>query len=173
MYLALLVSVLLLVCTEAAFKPGWTPPKCLSEKYRPSNVSIEVDNTYPGLYNPYTDSWEQGHPVMRFHVNSRETGEMVPLFIRGAGYSPIPPSKYTNYRPFDLFTSEYEYIWKRDLERIRNMSANTIRVWSWDSFRDHSAFLYCCDDPAGLDRLESICVLGHEPPRCHCIPDWK
>ena len=143
---AVVSMCILALAAEAAFKPGWVPPKCLSEKYRPSNVSIEVDTSYPGLPNPYTGTWDKGHPVLRFHVNSRETGEMVPLFVRGAGYSPIPPSKNTNYRPFDLFTAEYEYIWKRDLEKIRNMSANTIRVWSWDSFRDHSAFLDACYD---------------------------
>jgi hypothetical protein len=147
MHNIVLLACSLTLCVHAAYKPGWTPPKCLAEKLRPSNVSIEVDNTYPGLYNPYTRQWQsKAHPVYRFHVNDRKNGSMVPLFIRGAGYSPIPPSKYTNVRPFDVFTAEYEYIWKRDLDKIRSMGANTIRVWSWDSFRDHSAFLDACYD---------------------------
>ncbi|CUI14841.1 glucan synthase-like protein, putative [Bodo saltans] len=141
----LLFGLLFVSFVQAAYRPGWSPPSCLSESFRPSNVSIEVDTTFPGFIGPDESTYySSGVAVTRFHVMNKTSGKMEPFFPRGVGYSPIFPSKLTFSQPFDLFTSENEYIWKRDLARIRAMGANTIRVWSWDSFRDHSAFLDEC-----------------------------
>eukprot|EP00759_Apiculatamorpha_spiralis_P013419 PhF_6_TR2007/c0_g1_i1/m.3426 len=117
-----LIVLLSLEVVHAAYKPGWIPRDCLSTKYRPSNVSVD----------------RQG-----FHVDV-PGGISKVMTLQGVGYSPIPPSKWTFVEPFDYFTSGYSAIWKRDLPLMAAMGINTIRVWSWDFFRDHTDFLDNC-----------------------------
>ena len=132
----LLLTVVSGACVvDAAYKPGWSPPSCLSSKYKPTNVSVEVDPYYK-----FKSSKGETVSVQRFFVMS-PNGTMEPFFMRGVGYSPIPPSKYTLSRSFDMFTTEHEELWSRDLPRIKAMGSNTIRVWSWDSYRDHTGFM--------------------------------
>eukprot|EP00760_Papus_ankaliazontas_P012249 PhM_4_TR1522/c0_g1_i1/m.50012 len=107
----------------AAYEKGWAPQSCLARKYRPSNVSVDSNG---------------------FHIcTSTHCDDFV---LKGVGYSPIPPSKYTFSESFDFFTDEFEYMWKRDLPLISKMGVNTLRIWSWDSFRDHTKFLDACID---------------------------
>jgi hypothetical protein len=41
----------------------------------------------------------------------------------------------------DYFTSDYSGIYDRDLPLLRDMGANTIRLWNWNNTADHLDFL--------------------------------
>ena len=41
----------------------------------------------------------------------------------------------------DYFTSDYSFIWLRDLPLIKNMGANVLRTYGWQPDNDHTAFL--------------------------------
>ncbi|MBN1268647.1 MAG: hypothetical protein JXB04_03590, partial [Kiritimatiellae bacterium] len=62
-----------------------------------------------------------------------------PFQVRGVGYSPVPIcADPQNLPPFgDYYTAEYGGIHERDLPLIREMGANTIRLWRWDNEADH------------------------------------
>jgi len=66
-----------------------------------------------------------------------------PFTIKGVGYAPVPicidPTTTPPYG--DYFTSEYSAIYNRDLPLLRQMGANTIRLWGWNNGADHTDFL--------------------------------
>jgi len=66
-----------------------------------------------------------------------------PFTITGVDYSPAPigidPETTPPYG--DRFTSGYSSIYGRDLPVLRELGANTIRLWGWDNAADHSDFL--------------------------------
>jgi YD repeat-containing protein len=66
-----------------------------------------------------------------------------PFTIKGMGYSPVPvgvdPEITSPYG--DYFTSDYSSIYNRDLPSLRDLGANTIRLWSWNNTADHLDFL--------------------------------
>lgn len=65
-----------------------------------------------------------------------------PLLVRGICYSPIPINESAYFAPYgDYFTSEYSFIWLRDLPLIKAMGANVVRTYGWQPDNDHSAFL--------------------------------
>ena len=41
----------------------------------------------------------------------------------------------------DYFTSDYSFIWLRDLPLIKMMGANVLRTYGWQPDNDHTAFL--------------------------------
>ncbi len=62
--------------------------------------------------------------------------------IRGINYSPVPIGQDPYNPPYgDYFTSAYSAIHTRDLTQIRQMGANSIRLWIWDTEADHKDFL--------------------------------
>ncbi len=62
--------------------------------------------------------------------------------IRGINYSPVPIGQDPYNPPYgDYYTSAYSSILTRDLPQIRQMGANTIRLWIWDTEADHRDFL--------------------------------
>lgn len=68
--------------------------------------------------------------------------EGVPFTVKGVGYAPTPIGESPDDPPYgDYFTQEYRAIWERDLPLLREMGANTIRIWGWKHDADHSAFL--------------------------------
>ena len=64
-----------------------------------------------------------------------------PFIIKGVGYNPVPIRDNPNTKKKDYFTTEYAYIYNRDLPILRAMGANTIRLWGWDNSDDHTDFL--------------------------------
>jgi hypothetical protein len=126
------------------------PQSCLENRYIPSFFAVRKDHAPPGGYDSYKENPEliASYPTERiYQVSWNETAQAfnwTKFFVKGVGYSPIPPSKYTMDEPFDRFTSEYKFLWKRDLDQIRAMGVNVVRLWSWDAFRDHSSFLDEC-----------------------------
>jgi hypothetical protein len=68
-----------------------------------------------------------------------------PFYAKGVGYQPIPRGEEPkNYPNGDYFTSNYSYIYKPDLERMRAMGVNMIKIYSWYPDHDHSDFLKEC-----------------------------
>ena len=67
----------------------------------------------------------------------------VPFTTKGVGYAPVPicidPETTSPYG--DYFTSDYSSIYTRDMPLLRQMGANTIRLWGWNNAADHTDFL--------------------------------
>lgn len=67
--------------------------------------------------------------------------------MKGVGYHPVPIGHDGNLPPYgDYFThvppdDDYSGIYERDLPLIRDMNANTIRLWGWNTASDHTDFL--------------------------------
>jgi len=69
--------------------------------------------------------------------------DRAPFIIKGINYNPIPigvdpetTPPYGNY-----FTSNYSPIYERDLPLLREMGANTVRVWGYNNGADQTDFL--------------------------------
>jgi len=68
-----------------------------------------------------------------------------PYSVKAIAYSPVPVGEVVDQIPFgDYFTPDYAYIWSRDLPAIAAAGFNTLRLYSWDNTKDHSAFLDTC-----------------------------
>eukprot|EP00662_Eupelagonemidae_sp_cell21_P021194 gene21193-23923_t len=82
------------------------------------------------------------------------------LLIRGVGYSPTPPG----HEVADFFGPEHEWLWARDVARMRDMGANVVRLWVWDWARvDHTPF---------LDLLAVYADLTDPATRGRLLGDW-
>ncbi len=65
-----------------------------------------------------------------------------PFTVKGVGYSPVPIGNDPAILGHnDYFTSNYAAIYNRDLPLLRQMGANTIRLWGWNNTADHNDFL--------------------------------
>ncbi|MBI4684990.1 MAG: right-handed parallel beta-helix repeat-containing protein [Nitrospirae bacterium] len=66
-----------------------------------------------------------------------------PFNIRGVGYSPVPIGVDPETTPpyGDYFTSTYNSIHDRDLPLLREMGANTLRLWAWNNTENHLDFM--------------------------------
>ena len=66
-----------------------------------------------------------------------------PFTIKGVVYSPVPIGDDPEAAPpyGDYFTSTKKSIYSRDLPLLRQMGANTLRLWTWDRTADHHEFL--------------------------------
>jgi hypothetical protein len=66
-----------------------------------------------------------------------------PFTIKGVGYSPVPIGDDPETTPpyGDYFTSGYSSIYDRDLPLLRQMGANTVRLWGWNNTANHLDFL--------------------------------
>ncbi|MEW6347500.1 MAG: hypothetical protein AB1646_00430 [Thermodesulfobacteriota bacterium] len=55
-----------------------------------------------------------------------------PFFVKGVNYSPTPVGGSFNWSPFgDWFTARWHDIYDRDLPKLRELGANSIRVYAW------------------------------------------
>ncbi len=58
-----------------------------------------------------------------------------PFFVKGVNYSPTPVGGTFNWSPFgDWFTWPWHDIYERDLPKLRELGANSIRVYAWYAF---------------------------------------
>ena len=69
-----------------------------------------------------------------------------PFLMRGVAYSPAPTGDDPGFgEPWgDYFTSEYASIFARDLTLVREMGANTLRLYSLKTSIRHQIFLDLC-----------------------------
>lgn len=91
-------------------------------------------------------------------VGRRLLVDGLPFTVRGVGYSPVPigidPETTPPYG--DRFTSDFDFIYERDLPLLRQMGANTIRLWGWNNSANHTDFL----DQAYNDGVNPIRVIA-------------
>lgn len=80
-----------------------------------------------------------------------------PFAIKGIGYAPttIGDDPETTHPYGDYFTSDYSALYDRDLPLLRQMGANTIRLWGWNNTADHLGFL----DKAYNNGIDPIYVI--------------
>ena len=65
-----------------------------------------------------------------------------PFIVKGVGYAPTPIGQDPAFPPNgDYFTTDYHALYSRDLSLLRQMGANTIRLWGWRYDGDHEDFL--------------------------------
>ena len=65
-----------------------------------------------------------------------------PFIVRGICYSPVPINESAYFAPYgDYFTTDYSFIWLRDLPLIKAMGANVVRTYGWQPNNDHTGFL--------------------------------
>jgi len=78
--------------------------------------------------------------------------------VKGVGYSPIPIGHDPELRaPYgDYFTSDFHKIHERDFPLLRLMGANTLRIWGWQPYADHTRFL----DTAYNDGVDPIYMIA-------------
>ncbi len=62
-----------------------------------------------------------------------------PFIVRGVGYSPVPICGDPSYA--DYLDSAHHQIYERDLPLLRQMGANTVRLWGWKNSASHVDFL--------------------------------
>ncbi|KAL1511667.1 hypothetical protein AB1Y20_004957 [Prymnesium parvum] len=88
-------------------------------------------------------TWLAGAEGRRAQVVGRQLIlEGKPTMLRGVCYSPVPINQSVYFSPYgDYFTSDYSFIWLRDLPLIKAMGANVLRVYGWLLENDHSDFL--------------------------------
>lgn len=77
--------------------------------------------------------------------------------VKGVGYAPTPIGQDPAFPPNgDYFTAGYHALYNRDLNLLRQMGANTIRLWGWRYDADHQDFL----DAAYNDGVMPIYVIA-------------
>ncbi len=62
-----------------------------------------------------------------------------PFIIRAVGYSPVPICADTT--SDDYLSAANHAIYERDLPLLRQMGANTVRLWGWNNAVSHQGFL--------------------------------
>jgi len=68
-----------------------------------------------------------------------------PFFAKGMGYQPVPVGEHPNNSPNgDYFTSNYAHIYEPDVDRMKAMGVNAIKIYSWYPDKDHTPFLNYC-----------------------------
>lgn len=82
-----------------------------------------------------------------FTVNGRQIlRDGQPFQIRGVCYQPTPIGENPSTSPpyGDYFTPGYSALIARDLPLIRQLGANVVRIYGWDTTASHTAFLDAC-----------------------------
>ena len=68
-----------------------------------------------------------------------------PFYAKGVGYQPVPKGETpANFPNGDYFTSNYAHIYKPDVDKMRAMGVNLIKIYSWYPDHDHNDFLNYC-----------------------------
>ncbi|MEW6108839.1 MAG: matrixin family metalloprotease [Nitrospirota bacterium] len=139
--------------------------------YNPSGILIANSNNGPGAeesitYNVaagtyyirisgYRGSYNTAAPYILSYTFNPYAASLVvvsgsrilvngnPFTARGVVYSPVPvgDDPETTHPFGDYFTSDYSAIYDRDLSLIRQMGANTMRIWTWGNTANHIDFL--------------------------------
>jgi len=67
------------------------------------------------------------------------TGEE--LVVRGIDYFPRPNHGDLNRNSVDLFTDQYEHVWRRDIPFLQELGVNAVRLYAVDPDENHDAFM--------------------------------
>ena len=119
---------------SAAALPAGPSPTIPPTAPRPAALPAATDPLPPSPMSPPTTVTIQGRQI---YVNGQ------PFMMRGVGYAPTPIGRdpETLNPGEDFFSAGYAATYTRDLELLRDMGANTVRLWGWAPEADHTAFL--------------------------------
>ena len=94
------------------------------------------------------------------------TGDYFP--VQGIAYYPRPNGgELAPYDNVDYFTPAYQHVWEPDIQRLRALGVNTIRIYAVDPSQNHDAFM-CALQRAGI---YVILELLADCDGCHIGPD--
>lgn len=113
-------------------------------------------------------------PPLEFHGNqffNSETGESVRL--KGIAYYPRPNAGLLNLNGVDFFHEEYRSLWEADIEYMKELGINAVRIYAVDTSKDHDGFM-CAMQEAGIYVLVGLsatcdgCSITMDPaPECY------
>ena len=104
--------------------------------------SLACDNgnnhvTVPGSPTPDTTKFTASGRQILLNGN--------PVYFKGMCYQPTPVGASPNVYPNgDYYTSTYENIYEPDIDKMREMGVNAIKIYSWYPNADHEEFLNYC-----------------------------
>lgn len=67
------------------------------------------------------------------------TGES--LALRGIDYYPRPNAGANNRNNLDFFSDEHRHVWERDIEELKALNVNAIRIYAVDTSKNHDRFM--------------------------------
>lgn len=95
------------------------------------------------------------HLLLIFHVTARNilhpievkgyklfdsvTGDE--FLVRGIDYYPRPNYGDLNQNSLDLFSNRYRHIWERDVEYLKQLNVNVIRLYAVNASENHDDFM--------------------------------
>lgn len=85
--------------------------------------------------------WGMLHPieVKGYKFFDSVTGEE--FVVRGIDYYPRPNYGDLNQNSLDLFANQHRNIWGRDIEYLKNLNVNVIRLYAVDASQNHDEFM--------------------------------
>ncbi|MFH1710976.1 MAG: LamG-like jellyroll fold domain-containing protein [Nanoarchaeota archaeon] len=101
--------------------------------YDYEKTDAEIKEEYNDIANPYTPICNMSKPQSKGNVQLNCSGLYVnnePFFMKGVGYQPIPIGKTAQSIPDKQLMYNDIWIRERDFPLLRDMNANTIRIWS-------------------------------------------
>ncbi|MEM9159764.1 MAG: hypothetical protein AAGB46_12025, partial [Verrucomicrobiota bacterium] len=99
----------------------------------PAPLARNIENQAP----PQGPNLKVSFSGRKLLVNGEE------FFVRGVCYQPTPIGEDASQDPpyGDYFTSDYRKLYERDIVQMRDMGANVVRIYGWDSTKGHNHFL--------------------------------
>lgn len=88
-----------------------------------------------------------GWGTTKVEIDGREMKVNGERFVmKGMCYTPTAIGSAPDYK-YDYYTAEDKRVWTKDVDRMRAMGVNTVRIFGWDADADHSEFMdYCYND---------------------------
>lgn len=99
------------------------------------------------------------------------TGDYFP--VKGVAYYPRPNAGILNENNLDFFTDEYRDIWERDIQHLKDIGVNAIRIYAVDPSKNHDSFM-CALSSAGIYVIiglaascENCAITNDAAPLCY------
>jgi 1,3-beta-glucanosyltransferase GAS5 len=105
------------------------------------------------------------------HFFNEETKEYFP--INGIAYYPRPNDGLYDDVAIDFFTEDFRNVWERDIEEVKALGVNFVRIYAVAPGEDHDGF-FCALKNAGIYVLlelsatcEGCAITDDKPPACY------
>ena len=86
-------------------------------------------------------AWSMLHPieVKGYKFFNSVTGEE--FVVRGIDYYPRPNYGDLNRNSLDLFSHQHRNIWERDIDYLKRLNVNVVRLYAVDGSQNHDEFM--------------------------------